>query len=195
MKPSLFAAAAIALAGCAAPKTVEPLSLPLAYKMMATPTEFPAVTECHSLAGIKVKDQRREPRIGVRVLEEHPDQTADVNAASDVVEWVRAGFEAGLSQSGLAVGGGSATLNLVIDDLRTNENVLHRSGYDSRISLLAEVTRNGKTCWKGDLQGKASNYGYSGSVENYQEMLNHALDRAVIDLVDSSEFRRAACAC
>jgi hypothetical protein len=36
---------------------------------------------------------------------------------------------------------------------------------------------------------------YSGTVLNYQETLNHALDRAVIDLLDNADFRKAACSC
>jgi hypothetical protein len=32
-------------------------------------------------------------------------------------------------------------------------------------------------------------------VENYQETLNHALDRAVIKIVSTPEMKKAICAC
>jgi hypothetical protein len=43
--------------------------------------------------------------------------------------------------------------------------------------------------------GKAGNYGYAGSIVNYQETLNYALARAVLQLVDLPEFEQALCHC
>jgi hypothetical protein len=66
-------------------------------------------------------------------------------------------------------------------------------GYEGTVSLSGEIVGAGKSAWKGMSSGKAENYGYAGSVENYQETLNHALDRAIIDLLNDREFRKAAC--
>ena len=90
---------------------------------------------------------------------------------------------------------GGPTLRLTIDQISTSENVLHRSGYEGRIVMSAELTKGGTSCWKDRLDGFAENYGYAGSIENYQETLNHALDRAMIRMMSSSEFKRAACSC
>ena len=79
--------------------------------------------------------------------------------------------------------------------MHSNENIVHRSGYDARIVISAKLSRGGNTCWSGRADGKAENYGYSGSVENYQETFNHALYRTVIDLTNMAGFRRALCAC
>ena len=101
-----------------------------------------------------------------------------------------------LKRAGASVGKTSAaTLRLTIDQISTTENVLHRSGYEGRIVMSAELVRNGPSCWKDRLDGFAENYGYAGSAENYQETLNHALDRAMIRLLGSSDFRKAVCSC
>jgi len=115
---------------------------------------------------------------------------------SDVAAWVRSGATDTLKRAGASVGKTSAaTLRLTIDQISTTENVLHRSGYEGRIVMSAELVRSGASCWKDRLDGFAENYGYAGSAENYQETLNHALDRAMIRLLGSPDFRKAVCSC
>lgn len=43
--------------------------------------------------------------------------------------------------------------------------------------------------------GKSVNYGYSGSIENYQETLSEALERAVVTMAQSPGFKDALCHC
>jgi len=43
--------------------------------------------------------------------------------------------------------------------------------------------------------GKGGNYGYSGSIENYQETLNSALDDATQHILDSPLLDGALCQC
>src|SRR5205085_12574589 len=91
---------------------------------------------------------------------------------------------------------GRSTLRLTIDQINTTENVLHRSGYDGRIVMSADlVGGNGTSCWKDRLDGFAETYGYAGSAENYRETLNHALDRAMIRMLNAPDFRKAVCSC
>jgi hypothetical protein len=45
------------------------------------------------------------------------------------------------------------------------------------------------------VEGKGGNYGYSGSIENYQETLNSALDDATQHILDSPQFESAVCQC
>jgi hypothetical protein len=59
----------------------------------------------------------------------------------------------------------------------------------------ALVNASGRTCWQESFNSSAENYGYAGSVENYQETLNHALDRAMIRVLSSSGFKTAVCSC
>jgi len=49
--------------------------------------------------------------------------------------------------------------------------------------------------WKDSLDGFVENYGDAGTAENYQETLNHALDRAMIRLLNSPDFRKTVCSC
>jgi hypothetical protein len=45
------------------------------------------------------------------------------------------------------------------------------------------------------VEGASENYGYSGTTDNYQETLNHALDRAMIRLLSDPGFQRSVCSC
>ena len=70
------------------------------------------------------------------------------------------------------------------------------TGYEGRIAISAELSRAGGTsCWRDRADGFAENYGYAGSTENYQETLNHALDRAMLRLLNSADFKKAICSC
>jgi hypothetical protein len=91
---------------------------------------------------------------------------------------------------------GAPVLRLSIDDISTSENVLHRSGYEGHMAVTAELMNSGgRSCWRESFNSSAENYGYAGSVENYQETLNHALDRAMIRLLSNSGFKTAVCSC
>jgi uncharacterized lipoprotein YajG len=193
-KISLFAT--VFIMACSSPSTVAPISVPLQYKMQAKAVEFPVVDSCASISDVSVTDARTDKTIGKRYVENKSSATAAVTTTSDVADWVRSGAEDALRHAGASLGkSGAPTLRLTVDQINTTENVLHRSGYEGRIVMSAELTKGGTSCWKDRLDGFAENYGYAGSIENYQETLNHALDRAMIRMMNSSEFKRAACSC
>ena len=193
-KISLFAT--VFVVACSSPSTVAPVSVPLQYKMQAKAVEFPVVDSCASISDVSVTDARTDKTIGKRYVENKSSATAAVTTTSDVADWVRNGAEDALRHAGASMGkSGAPTLRLTVDQINTTENVLHRSGYEGRIVMSAELTKGGTSCWKDRLDGFAENYGYAGSIENYQETLNHALDRAMIRMLGSSEFKRAACSC
>lgn len=183
------------LLACSSPSTVNPISVPLQYKTMAKPLEFPALGPCGAVSSVEVVDSRAGKDIGKRYVEDKTSAAAPVTAANDVAAWVRSGVEEALRRSGVVVGkSGAPVLHITIEQIDTLENVLHRSGYEGRISLSAELRGpNGKSCWSERGDGFAENYGYAGSIENYQETLNHALDRTVIRLLASSELKKAIC--
>jgi hypothetical protein len=65
-----------------------------------------------------------------------------------------------------------------------------------RIVLSAELVRKGGgVCWQDRTEGASENYGYSGATDNYQETLNHALDRAMIRLLGDPGFQKSICSC
>jgi hypothetical protein len=46
-----------------------------------------------------------------------------------------------------------------------------------------------------DPRGAAGNYGHCGSIQNYQETLNSALDAATLHMAQSQGFKDAVCHC
>jgi hypothetical protein len=180
-----------ALASCAA-SSVEPLSIPLVYK--AEPRQVLQAFACPATVQVRVEDARAEKLLGERLLEGKPLK-ADVSTGSDPASWVRGGIENYVSRSGIQLAPGPE-LDIQLQGLRTSETVWHRSGYDARIAIEARLTsKSGSSCWQSSITGKSGNYGYSGSVENYQETLNGALDDAASRIVESAGFQNALCQC
>jgi hypothetical protein len=163
---------------------------------MAAPAEFPSAQTCGSVSRVDVIDARTNKTLGSRYLQEKKSATADVTASGDVAAWVKSGAEAALKQSGGAMTSSGPVLRLRVTDIKTDESVYHRAEFDGRVTLAAEVvSAGGRTCWHDSVEGFAENYGYAGSTENYQETLNHALDRAMIRILGSGEYKKAVCDC
>ena len=182
---------------CAA-SSVEPVTVPLEYKTQASPNEFPQPLPCGGgLSGIDVTDARTTQVIGTRYPQSEPTMRADVTSSGDVASWIRTGGEALLRGSGIiSPDGRGPVLRLRLDSITTDESVYHRAVFNGKIAMTAElVGPDGRSCWHDAVEGASKNYGYEGSVENYQETLNHALDRAFIQIFGSSAFRDAACGC
>lgn len=176
--------------------TVNPVSVPLQYKLQAAPAEFPATITCGRVSRVDVTDARTNPTLGSRYLQEKKSVHADVTSTGDVAAWVRTGAESALKQTGVNVGGDGPRLRLSLENIKTDESVYRRSEYSGRVTIAADlVAPGGRSCWHDTVEGFSENYGYAGSAENYQETLNHALDRAMIRILGSGEFRRAVCEC
>jgi hypothetical protein len=185
---------AATLSACAV-STVDPLTVPLSYVPPTDPLEVPRTLSCPAIAAVKVADLRSDPLLGERHLESKPLK-ADVTAGGDAAAWVDAGIQNFIAAYGLRPGGAGPTLAIDLKSLHTSENVWHRAGYEARIDLTAHVlSASGRSCWQGTFTGKAGNYGYAGSIVDYQETLNYALARAALLLVDSPEFEQGLCHC
>ena len=196
MRKKVIVLLAIVAAACSTPSTVAPLSVPLTYKSMINPAELATLPPCAALSKVEVTDARSEKNIGTRFVEGKTSSGAPVTASTDVAEWVRAGVDNALHHSNVASDKASApTLAVTIEQITTSENVLHRSGYEGHMTLTFELRNGGKSCWKDRVDGSAENYGYAGSIENYQETLNHALDRAVTRAFNNPEFKKSVCNC
>jgi hypothetical protein len=171
--------------------------VPLQYKTMASPGEFPTLAACSGVSSVRVTDARSETALGKRFVEGKNVPSAAVTTSSDVADWARTAVLEELRRAGVATAkAGAPALAVKIDQISTSENVLHRSGYEGRLAISAElVGANGTSCWKDRGEGFAENYGYAGSIENYQETLNHALDRAMIRVMSSPDFKKALCGC
>ena len=192
-KLTLTVLACIAVAACAVSK-VEPLSVPLVYKFNPKNAGILGTFPCAASAQIQVSDARGDNTLGVRTHESKPLK-ADVTAGSDPAVWVRDGVQGFLGQNGVTFQGGP-TLLLSIDTLHTTETIWHRAGYDAEISMSGQLrSPSGKPCWQGTVAGKGGNYGYAGSVENYQATLNEALDNATLQMAQPQAFKEALCHC
>ncbi|MFL6604557.1 MAG: YajG family lipoprotein [Steroidobacteraceae bacterium] len=186
----------ICLVSACAVSKVDPLAVPLAYKAEARAVPVTASTSsCLALSRVEVEDRRSDKLLGVRFHESKPLK-ADVTAASDPAAWVRDGMQTILSAKGLPPAPSGPKLLVELRALRTEENIWHRSGYAAKISLIARVqSPSGKVCMEQFAEGKGGNYGYSGSIENYQETLNSALDDATQHILDSPLLENALCHC
>jgi hypothetical protein len=191
MMPAVLA---LASEGCAI-STVEPLSVPLLYKSAPETAASLISLTCPYLAHVQVLDKRSDALLGVRYLESRPLK-ADVSAGGDPVAWAQGGVQEYLGQNHIKTANVGPSLVLELNSLKTAENIYHRSGYEARITFAATLQSPlGKSCWHAALEGKASNYGYAGSIEDYQEVLNQALDQTAAQIVGSTDFGTALCHC
>jgi hypothetical protein len=184
-----------ALAACAVSR-VDPLSIPLVYT--ATPknaTVFGGVP-CNAISTLQVTDARSDKSLlGVRTHESKPLK-ADVTSSTDPAVWVQSGLQSSLGQNGIVFQGHGPKLAVSIDTLHTTESIWHRSSYTANLALTGSlISPSGRLCWKQTVQGAGDNYGYAGSVQNYQQTLNSALDNASANLAQSAGFKDALCHC
>jgi hypothetical protein len=191
----MLAVAGVLPAACA-PSKLTPLSLAPQYRTMAESVEIPVVQPCVGFSGLTVEDARAAKDTGVRVIEERPGTSQPVSFPGDPVPWVRAAAEAVFRQAGVRTDvAGKPALKLRVEQIVTDEKVYRRAEYDGRVVLTAELLsgEGGASCWTGRVDGFSENYGYAGSLENYEETLNHALDRAIIKLLETPDLGAKAC--
>jgi Uncharacterized lipoprotein len=193
-RTALAVSACLLLAACAATR-IDPLSVPLAYSEDAKNAGQVGALMCNAVSQLQVSDARTEKLLGIRTHESKPLK-ADVSASTDPAAWVQSGVQAYLTQNGVRFAGSGPRLLVSIDSLNTTESVWVRSSYAAGIALTGRLQNPaGKVCWQATSQGHGGNYGYSGSVENYQETLNEALDDATRALVTAPGFKEALCHC
>jgi len=188
------ACACAALVACAVSK-VDPLSIPLAYK--SNPKNAGAIGSlaCPVIYQVQVTDARIDKMLGVRTHESKPLK-AEVSAAGDPAVWARDGVLSLLTQNGVTAQYGAPQLLVAIETLRTTESIWHRASYAAQVTISGRLqSRSGRVCWQGTGSGSGGDYGYAGSIENYQQTLNGALDAATLQLVQSPGFKDALCHC
>jgi hypothetical protein len=182
------------LAACAVSR-VDPLSIPLVYK--SNPKNAGAVggLSCPVISQVQVTDARIDKTLGVRTHESKPLK-AEVSAGSDPAAWARDGVLAVLAQNGVTGQGVAPQLVVAIETLRTTETIWHRGSYAAQMTMSGWLrSPSGRICWQGTGSGSGGNYGYAGSIEDYQETLNSALDAATVQLAQSPGFKDALCHC
>jgi hypothetical protein len=58
MRKYLCCAGALVIVACSSPSIVQPISVPLQYKVQAKAVEFPTLPSCASVSDIRVTDSR-----------------------------------------------------------------------------------------------------------------------------------------
>jgi hypothetical protein len=193
-KTALLALLCLAVVSCAVSK-VEPLSVPLAYKADTKDFGRLGSLSCNAISQVQANDARTDKTLGIRTHESKPLR-ADVTAANDPASWVQEGVQGLLTQNGVTLQGRGPVLMVSLDGLRTTESIWHRSSYEAHVALLGELmSPSGRPCWRGTGQGSGGDYGYSGSIPDYQETLNAALDAATVQMTQTQAFKDGLCQC
>jgi uncharacterized lipoprotein YajG len=193
IKMPMVLAAPLLLSACAVGR-LEPMNVPLKYTANSRDATVVGNLSCAAVAQVQVADGRADKTLGERVHESKP-LTATVTTSSDVAAWVQDGVQTMLTQNGFKTGSGPK-LNIVVDSVRTKESVWHRASYDAQVVFKAQLLGpSGNACWTDTIQGRDGAYGYAGSVENYQQALNNALDTASLNLAQLGSFKEALCKC
>ncbi len=191
---ALMLSAVLILSACAVSR-VDPMSVPLLYTPSPKNAGLLGALTCNAISEIQASDARTDKTLGTRVHESLPLK-AEVTTGSDAAAWVQTGLQSVLTQNGITIQGRSPKLSVTLDSLHTTESIWHRSGYDARLALTARLQApSGKVCWNATVQGTGGNYGYSGSIVNYQQTLNGALDEASVNLAQLQGFKDALCKC
>ncbi len=183
-----------ALSACAQ-TTIEPASFQSAYQPMLAPQETVLPKRCVAVSGITYKNGLENTLVGKRFLENHKKPPEAIHMTGNLSDWVRASATEMFRRAGFNTQDPSAPrLTLQLTDIAVSENIYVNSGYNGRVTLDATLLNaQGQPCWNDTEAGLAQNYGHSGSAINYQETVNHALDRALMALLADKNFQKAAC--
>jgi uncharacterized lipoprotein YajG len=193
IKMLMVLAAALLISACAIDH-IDSMNVPLKYMPNSRDATVVGNLSCTAVSQVQVTDGRTDKTLGERVHESKPLK-AEVTTSSDVSAWVQQGVQTMLTQNGFKIGSGPK-LNITVDTVHTKESVWHRSSYDAQVVFKAQLmSPAGNSCWTETIQGRDGAYGYSGSVENYQQALNNALDTASLNLAQLGSFKEALCKC
>ncbi len=188
-----LACMALALAQCA-PKTLAPTSFGASYRSMAEPDEVSSVDSCARYSSVSGSDARaNKGPIGTRTLEEKSGEWP-ISIEGDLGQWAATGVEAMLGDSGASKNASGPTLQVNVTRISMKEVTAWNSTFAGRVDIQLSVKGRGE-CWSGKGSGSSENYGSEGKTENYLETLNHALDRAVVSLLEKPEMVKALCEC
>lgn len=185
-------------ASAAVAKDLKPTSFKAAYSMEIDSDEIATVTACAAAGDVTVSDSRIETAVGARSDEDTPDRKSPISMAGDAIGWVKKGFEEISRQASLPLGvAGKPEVSLSLAKIWIVEVTAFNAEYDGRVVVDVSVlpASGGKACWSERMEGVAGNYGRPGKEANYQETVNHALDRAMAKTLGSDGFLKALCSC
>jgi hypothetical protein len=195
MHRSLLVVCSFAAVACGH-SPVGPISFPASNAQFGKPL-LPSLPPCAQAVTVTVMDHRANPSvIGERHPQETPTVQYPIQMTGDAPTYVGNALTIRLKQAGaVAPNTAQETLSVDLSQLTLSENVGRSSDYSAVVSFLAVVKQPGSTqaCWQGPITANATNFGSSGSTENYQETLDRVMDTATTNLVISPGFADALC--
>ena len=185
----------LAGSGCRV-SNVQPITFPADYEPMQSGSDITAAPACAVFRELTVLDDRPAGSTdGVRTVQDREGQS-DIFMDGDVKAWFQAGVARGMVKSHFPQdpsAGLDLTMKLAL--IQIEEVAYRNSTFEGRVIIDIELSRagNGGSVWSHRTDGSAQNYGRPGKTENYQETVNHALDRAVASAVNNEELRQRLC--
>jgi hypothetical protein len=186
----------LAAAACRV-SSVGPITFAVNYLPDLGTSDIMTAESCVVLRDVTPSDQRSEKSIvGERTIQDRSGR-ADIMVGGDIEPWLRSSIDRALKTA--AIRRETSAQHIVrigLAVLSVNEVAYRNAEYEGRVVLDVELVKAGggdKPLWSFRATGTASNYGRPGSERNYQETVNHALDRAVADAINHSELRERLC--
>ncbi len=179
-------------------KELKPTTFRAQYSREIDADEVSSVKACAIAGQVATKDARSETAVGDRARDKTPEIKQAITMTGDVGDWVRAGFSeiARLALLKTAVPS-RPEVTVAVANIWIEESVHFNAVYEGRVVLDVSVNPpgGGASCWSERVDGSAENYGRPGKEVNYQETVNHALDRAVAKTFSTTDFVDALCSC
>ena len=189
---SLVMAGLVPLVAACRVSSIGPVTFPAVYR----PEEAIAastVDACVAVSTIRVADDRQDrSTVGVRSIEEREGR-AIISIEGDIEGWLRIGVERAFEVAGIRRVDSAPSVTFRMTTLVVDEVAYRNAEYDGRVVLDVSVVDADGEPWSFRATGTAENYGRPGNPANYQETINHALDRAAANAVSNAEFRRHLC--
>ena len=114
----------------------------------------------------------------------------------NIESWLRSGVRRALDLAVIRDNPSSGlVLSVTLTSLVIEEVAYVNSEYEGRVVLDLALREPGAATdgWTSRAEGAAQNYGRPGNPVNYQETVNHALDRAAAEIVTSSDLIEQLC--
>lgn len=176
-------------------KSIVPTSFTPSYKSMLDASDVTVVRNCAAISSVSAENGLKGAVVGKRTLEDTNFPAQDITMDGDTAGWVRSSANEMFKRAMLKTGSADApTVKIKLIDVQINENVHVNAGYDARVTVDASVVNaNGHECWTARKSGASQGYGDHGKAENYREVTDHALDRAIMAVAADSAFQEALC--
>lgn len=165
-------------------------------KYLSSGERAAAAPNCGAIRQVAIKDTRPDPGlVGDRARDDLP-QPYPLRMVGDSGAWAQTVIETMARSAGYAVGDAPQypTLQVTLRNIELHERVFSNADYTSRVVIEGAVLLpNGQTCFANTFEGDARNYGRAASDENYQQTINHALEKAVVSMLDNTGIRDGLC--